>query len=453
MPVLSEGEIAGSFATGSPDIRLHPGAATEDAVTEVTVGRAERTDVVIVGAGPTGLTAAVRLAQLGIPHVVLDAAAAPAGTSKASLVHASSLELLFELGVGDDLVAAGREVKRMVMVDRGRPLVRVNLTDLPSRYPFALGVPQSTTEELLLQRLAELGGAVRRLHRVGSVRAHGEGHVVRGTVVSRGEPGSFEICARYVVGADGAHSAVRKAIGLDFPGETYPSQFVLADVALTCPGSADDEATINLSSRGVTVIGRLPGGTHRVIATVDADADVPDAPDRAFVGDLLRDRGISAHPAADPVWSSRFRVHHRVAGRFRVGGVFLAGDAAHVHSPAAGQGMNTGIADAFDLATRLAAVLSGQAGEPTLDAYEKVRRPAALEVLRFTDWMTRMAMLSSPIARSVRRVVAGTVGRLGPVQRRLTLWITGLERSPLRGDLPAMASRSRDGSADDLTDR
>ena len=403
----------------------------------------EHTEVVIVGAGPTGLTAAVRLAQLGVPHVVVDARAAPTLTSNAALVHASSLELLAELGVGNDLVAAGRVIRRIVMVDRGRPLFRVELTDLPSRYPFALGVPQSTTEELLLRRLAELGGSVRRRHRVQSVQVDGGEQIVTGVDES---PGSvpFEIRARYVIGADGSHSAVRSAIGLGFPGETYDSQFVLADVGLEYPGSMDDEATISMSPHGVTVIARLPSGNHRIIATVDAGADVPDAPDRVFVDALLRDRGVGAQSASEPVWASRFRVHHKVADRFRVGGVFLAGDAAHVHSPAAGQGMNTGIADAYDLSTRLAAVLNGEAAEPVLDRYEQARRAAALEVLRFTDRMTRVAMLDKPVARWIRRCMAGSVGRLRPVRRRLAMWVTGLERSPLRADLPPVAARAVD---------
>ena len=411
------------------------------------IDQREETDVVIVGAGPTGLTAAVRLAQLGVPHVLLDGAAEPSQTSKAALVHAATLELLAEVGVGDDLVAAGRVMRRIVMVDRGRPLVRVELGHLPTRYPFALGVPQSTTEALLLQRLHDLGGAVRRLHRVDVVHPHPMGNVVAGNVVTgaaTGPGGSsvpFELRARYVLGADGSHSAVRSAIGLEFPGETYPAQFVLADVELAFTGpTADDEATINLSAHGVTVLGRLPSGNHRIVATVDPGADVPEAPDRAFVDALLADRGVPARSASEPVWSSRFRVHHRVADRFRVGGVFLAGDAAHVHSPAAGQGMNTGIADAFDLSTRLAAVLAGRAGDETLDDYERGRRAAALEVLRFTDRMTRMAMLRSPVARAGRRTLAGSVGRLGPVQRRLAMWVTGLERSPLRHGLPDVSS-------------
>src|SRR4029453_3830901 len=169
-------------------------------------------------------------------------------------------------------------------------------------------------------------------------------------------------------------------------------------------------------ARGVTVIAQLPGGNHRIVATVDPTTEVPPAPDRGFVDDLLRDRGITARSADAPAWSSRFRVHHpgaarvrvgaplrcgvhpRVAAGFRVGTTFLAGDAAHVHSPAAGQGMNTGIADAYDLATRLGAVLTGQADASVLDGYELHRRAAALEVLRFTDRMTRMAMPSSPLA-------------------------------------------------------
>jgi 2-polyprenyl-6-methoxyphenol hydroxylase-like FAD-dependent oxidoreductase len=404
-------------------------------------GRTEVTDVLIVGAGPTGLTAAARLAELEVPCLVLDAADAPTQTSKAALVHASTLELLAELGVGDELVEAGREIHRIVMADRARVLARVDLTGIPSKYPFALSVPQCTTEEILLRRLASLGGSVRRDHQVHSLREDGDGYLVTGTVETASGSVPIEIKARYVVGADGSHSAVRSAIGLDFPGETYPSQFVLADVELTSQPCADDEAAINMSADGVTVIGRLPSGNYRIISTVDSESDVPEAPGKPYLDEILRERGIDAQLAAAPAWSSRFRVHHRVAERFRVGGVFLAGDAAHVHSPAAGQGMNTGIADAYDLSTRLAAVLTGQADKSVLDGYERDRRAAAVEVLRFTDRMTKMAMLRNPIARSVRRVAAGTLSRIGPIRQLITMWITGLKRSPLRHGLPTVAPR------------
>jgi 2-polyprenyl-6-methoxyphenol hydroxylase-like FAD-dependent oxidoreductase len=364
----------------------------------------ERTEVLIVGAGPTGLTAAVRLAQLGIPHIVLDARDGPTETSNAALVHASTVELLAELGIGDELLAAGRRIDHIVMVDRGRPLVRLGFGGLPTRYPFALGVPQSVTEALLLKRLADLGGEVRRGHRV--------------------DLATCGVDARYVIGADGSHSTVRESAGIAFRGATYESSFVLADIALQ---TEFDDATINLSPDGVTVLARLPSGNHRVVATV---AEAPPVPDRAFVEDLLRRRGVPAQTREEPAWSSRFRIHHRVADRFRADSVFLAGDAAHVHSPAAGQGMNTGIADAFDLATRLAE------GPSTLDGYERERRAAALEVVRFTDRMTRMAMLRNPMARTARRLVMSTAGRLPAMQRKIGMWVSGLERSPLPGRRP-----------------
>jgi 2-polyprenyl-6-methoxyphenol hydroxylase-like FAD-dependent oxidoreductase len=398
------------------------------------------TDVLVVGAGPTGLMAATVLVRQGVSCITVDAAAGPTVTSKAALVHASTLELFAEVGVIDEIVSAGVRIHRIVVRDGERILTRIALDGLPSRYPFALGLPQSTTEQVLLRRLAELRGSVRRCHRVVSIESDGDGYLVAG--FDHSDPGPdggqavpFTIRARYVVGADGAHSAVREAVGIAFPGDTYASQFVLADVGLADAGDAE-QATISLSPLGVTVIGLLPGGNHRIVATVDTE-EVPACPDRTFLDALLRDRGLTARPTAEPAWSSRFRVHHRVAEHFRLHGVFLAGDAAHVHSPAAGQGMNTGIADAYDLATRLAATLAG--ADPTvLDGYETNRRSAALEVLRFTHRMTRIAQLRSPAARLSRRILAGTIGRLGPVQRRITMWISGLERSPLRHGLPVV---------------
>jgi len=296
-------------------------------------------------------------------------------------------------------------------------------------------VPQSTTERVLLARLAALGGGVRRGHRAESVTPVPGGYLVAGTAPAGSGAARFEISARYVVGCDGAHSTVRAAAGLDFPGDTYPSQFVLADAPLRAAPFPDDEARIFTSPQGVTVAGRLPSGNHRIVATVDAGLAVPDPPGRAFIDAILRERGVG-ELAADPVWSSRFRVAHGVADRFRADGVFLCGDAAHVHSPAAGQGMNTGIADAYDLATRLAAVLAGQADPAMLDGYERDRRPAALEVVTFTDRMTKVAMVRSPLARPLRDAALAAASRIPAIRNLITRWVSGLERSPLRHDLP-----------------
>ena len=295
----------------------------------------EITEVAVVGGGPTGLVLAVRLAQLGVPHVVVDSADGPTRESRATLVHAATLEILDELGVADELIAAGVQINRIGFSDRGHIIARIGLAGVPTRYPYALGVPQSTTEGVLTARLAALGGSIRRGHQAEKVAPAPEGYLVTGTGSAEAGAAPFEISARYVIGCDGAHSIVRSSAGLDFPGGTYPSQFVLADAQLRAAPGPDDEARIFTSPHGVTVTGRLPSGNHRIVATVDAGLAVPDPPGRAFIDEILRERGVG-QLAADPVWSSRFRVHHRVADRFRAGDVFLCGDAAHVHSPAAG---------------------------------------------------------------------------------------------------------------------
>ncbi|BCJ34232.1 pentachlorophenol monooxygenase [Actinocatenispora thailandica] len=400
-------------------------------------------DVVVVGAGPAGLTAAIRLAELGLVPVLLDAAGEPTRTSNASLVHASTLEILAELGMADELVAAGRRIHRLVLADWGRRVTAIDLTTVRSGYPFALSVPQSSTERLLLARLRQLGGSVRRRHRVETVEVDRAGQVLRGHA---GEQ-PFALRARYVIGADGAHSTVRASVGQEFPGRTYPMQFVLADVPLRQAPTAADEAAVVLSADGVTVLGLLPGGNHRIVATVEPAAAVPERPDRSYLDQLLARRETGARLAAEPSWSSRFRVHHRVADRFRIGDTFLVGDAAHVHSPAAGQGMNTGIADAYDLATRLAAVLAGTADPDTLDDYQRHRRAAALEVLRFTDRMTRMALAASPFTRRLRRVALGALPRIPRVNSTVTGWITGLDRSPLRHHLPPVPASAGEAPA------
>src|SRR5215468_613643 len=258
-----------------------------------------RADVVIVGAGPTGLTAAARLAQLGVAHVVVDADVGPTRESRAALLHAATLEILDEVGVAGELIAAGVRVNRIGFCDRGRIIARIGLAGVPSRYQFALGVPQSTTEQVLVARLGALGGSIRRGHQAGKVTAVPEGYLVTGTGPAGAGAARFGISARYVIGCDGAHSIVRSSAGLGFPGSTYPSQFVLADAELRAAPGPDDEARIFTSPHGVVVTGRLPSGNHRVVATVDAGVAVPDPPGRAFLDAILRERGVG-QLAAEP---------------------------------------------------------------------------------------------------------------------------------------------------------
>jgi len=379
------------------------------------------TDVAIVGAGPTGLALAGILAAEGIPFLLVDRIAEGANTSRAVVIHARTLEVLEELAVTDRLRAEGHIVPVFTVRDRDHVLATVPFDRLPTRYPYTLMIPQDVTEAILLRRLRELGGDVYRPCAVTGLWQ--EADCVTMTVAADGQQ-IRTVRARYVVGADGMHSTVREQAGIDFSGGSYEQLFVLADVRMRWPLRAD-EVMLFLSPEGLVVVAPLPGGRHRVVATVD---DAPERPSTADVRRLLDTRGPVTEAARmeEIVWSSRFRIHHRVADRYRAGRILLAGDAAHVHSPAGGQGMNTGIQDAIELGHALAAVLAGHTAEDRLDEYERRRRPVAQHVVAITDRMTRAAMLRSRWARWLRNVVIRLLGGIPVVRRELAMELAGL---------------------------
>lgn len=378
-------------------------------------------DVLVVGAGPAGLTASIALAARGVEHLTIDPNPLSAHTSRAAVVHARTLEVLDGLDVATQLLDRGVVVPTFTVRDRDRTLVTLDFGGLPTRFPFTLMVPQNVTEEVLADRLAELGGQVTASWSLRSLDLDTEpGRVVAELVDEHGEVA--RVRATHVVGADGMHSTVREQAGIGFTGSAYPQSFVLADVRLRW-GLPADEVQLFLAPAGLVVVAPLPGGHHRVVATVD---DAPEHPDLAFVEDLLRTRGpASPRPGVEEVaWSSRFRVHHRLATHYRRGGVLLAGDAAHVHSPAGGQGMNTGIQDAAVLGGLLADVLEG-ADPALLDTYETRRRPVAREVVRLTDRMTRAATLRGPAARA-RNLGLDALGRVPRIRRAVAMNLSEL---------------------------
>ncbi|WP_406832700.1 FAD-dependent monooxygenase [Pedococcus sp. KACC 23699] len=400
----------------------HESTGTTAGTTDQTA--VETTDVLVVGAGPTGLALAAALLHQGVRTITVDRATEGANTSRAAVVHARTLEVLEGIDVTARLLAEGVVVPTFTVRDGRRVVARLDFSDLPTPYPFTLMIPQHRTEQLLTERLAELGGGVERgWALVGLELRPGPGAraFLRST---SGEERSVD--ARYVVGADGMHSAVREHAGIAFDGARYAQSFVLADVRMDWP-LADDEVQLFFSAQGLVVVAPLPGGRHRVVATMD---EAPESPSRADVQALLDARGPGNAAVTEVVWSSRFRVHHRVAAQYRRGPVFVAGDAAHVHSPAGGQGMNTGIQDALDLAGRLATAVRGGEGdaaaEAALAAYETSRRPVALEVVQLTDRATRAATLRSPGARAVRNALIGMATRVPAVRRKVTTTIAEL---------------------------
>ncbi len=372
------------------------------------------TDVLIVGAGPTGLTLGAALAQRGVRTRVIDRQSAGDNTSRAAVVHARTLEVLEPLGVTPALVARGVQAQRFTIRDRDRVLVPIGFSQLPTRYPYTLMVSQAVTEQVLLERFMQLGGQVQRPCTLVGLAQDDAGAVATLDDGSR-------LRARYVVGCDGMHSAVREQTGIRFEGGSYGESFVLADVHLSGSVPAD-EVRLYFSPGGMMVVAPLPDGVHRIVAPVD---DAPEQPSAAYVQGLLDTRGPQAQRAlvGDVLWGSRFRVHHRVADSYRAGRVLLAGDAAHVHSPAGGQGMNAGILDAMVLAEALRRAL---AGDPAaLDDYGAQRRPVAQQVVAFADTLTRMATVR-PALRALRNAVLGTLAQLPPFRKRLAWRLSGL---------------------------
>jgi len=384
-----------------------------------------RTDVVVVGAGPTGLALACGLAARGVEPLVLDRVAQGANTSRAAVLHARTLEVLEDIEVTEQLLRLGVVVPRFTIRDRDRPLLDIPFHDLPTKYPYTVMLPQDVTERILGERLATLGGRVHRPLAVSGVAIGDDGADV--TVV--GPDGSTApVHARYVVGCDGMHSAVREAAGIGFTGDRYPQSFVLADVGMDWPFPRD-AVHLFFSPNGLVVVAPLPGDRYRVVATLD---EAPETLGIADVQALLDARGPVAPPAAvrHVEWSSRFQVHHRLADSYRNGPVFLAGDAAHVHSPAGGQGMNTGIQDAIMLAELLADVLDGHAPAADLDRYETVRRPVALGVVAMTHRLSSAATARRPLTRFLRNSALHAAGRLRPVRHAFAMNLSELNTRP-----------------------
>jgi 2-polyprenyl-6-methoxyphenol hydroxylase-like FAD-dependent oxidoreductase len=380
-------------------------------------------DVAIVGAGPTGLALACELRLAGVTCRVLERRAEEPNLTRAFAVHARTLELLDARGLADELVTQGIKVERVAPV----PGAALELSALPTRYPMVLIVAQSRTERMLEARARQLGAEIVRGADVVGLAQDGDG--VRLSVEDTGQPGTtgaHTVRAAYVVGADGAHSAVRRMIGVEFAGRQYETHIMLADVRLERPPG---ETLFGASTQEVLVLFVPFGdGWFRAIAWDRRREEVP--LDEPITIEELRDsfRRIAGddYGMSEPRWSTRFLSERRQAGRYRVGRVFLAGDAAHVHSPVGGQGMNTGIQDAMNLGWKLAAVLRGRSGDELLDTYQAERHPVGATVLRLTDGAYQLVMSRSKVGAAMRRTAIRALLHLAPAYRRLGGLLSGI---------------------------
>ncbi|GLV79342.1 FAD-dependent monooxygenase [Streptomyces hygroscopicus] len=397
------------------------------------------TDVLIVGAGPTGLALACALHSQGVDYVLVDRAASSAVHSRAAAVHARTLESLATIGAADALIAKGRPGRSFTARDGERSVIHTPFDELDTPYPFVLAVPQQTTEEVLEERLAELGGTV---HRRTTLLALNELFPGMNALVSSEETGEVRaLRARWVVGCDGLHSTVREQSGIPFVGHEKPHNFALIEFTMDWSGP-EGEITFFFSPAGLLAVSHLQGETYRAVALVDDDTP---APDDAAVQALLDARGPSAAGAkvGEIRMSSIWRVRHRLADTFGEGPVFLVGDAAHVHSPVGAQGMNTGLQDAFNLAWKLAAVAKGEAGPELLRTYNAERRPMAQGLLAFAAQLHDISTMSDPEMIRMRNDVLNTVGQLPEVRAWLAGRLAQLSVSYGTGDGPSPAVGDR----------
>ncbi|HEY4870631.1 MAG TPA: FAD-dependent oxidoreductase [Candidatus Dormibacteraeota bacterium] len=362
-------------------------------------------DVLIIGAGPTGLVLALWLTKLGAEVRIVDKTAEPGTTSRALAVQARTLELYRQLDLADAIVERGHKVPAVNLWVKGEPAARLPFETVGSDltpYSFLQIFPQDQHERLLIERLEQLGVSVERRTELIGFTDESD----RVTAHLRGPEGHEDVCeASYIAGCDGARSIVRETIGVGYPGGTYRQIFYVADVEAAGP-AVDGELHADLDEADFLAVFPLAGeGRVRLIGTVRDE--------RAGRADTLRFEDVSnraiEHLKVDVRrvnWFSTYHVHHRVAEHFREGRAFLLGDAAHIHSPAGGQGMNTGIGDAINLAWKLVAVLAGRAPDRLLDSYEAERIGFARRLVATTDRVFSFVTAEGRIADILRTRVA-----------------------------------------------
>ncbi|HEY1094206.1 MAG TPA: FAD-dependent monooxygenase [Glycomyces sp.] len=371
-------------------------------------------EVIVVGAGPTGLLLAGDLAEAGVDVLVLEGRGADlSNLSRAFGVHARTLEEFDARGIAEELIAyGGAQLPGIRLFNR----VTLHLSDLETRFPYLLMTPQYNVEEVLRRRALAAGASILYDHKVTGLD-QADGRVTLRT-------GEGDYTAAYVVGSDGIHSAVRHAVGIDYPGEAVLKSIMLADVKLSDPPA--ESPAIQGVNGAFCFIATFGDEYWRVFAWNSAEQKEDHEPiDLEEVKEAARRSFGTDFGMHDPRWISRFHSDERQATTYRAGNVFLAGDAAHCHSPAGGQGMNTGLQDAANLSWKLAAVLRG-ADPALLDTYNAERHPVGKAVLRSSGAIIRLAAERSKLKAAIGGAAVATAMHIKPIEAKAMGMISGV---------------------------
>lgn len=395
--------------------------------------------VVIIGAGPTGLTLGVALRRLGISCLIIEKEKEAHTTSRALAVQARTLEILESMGLADIFLKQGTPVHGIQMFINKKKSFALSTDQLDTKYSYILVLPQSQTEQILEKEFVKLGGVIIRGATVRNFHEEDE-HVSVFFRTSGGE--KKEVYGNFLVDCGGAHSLVRHTLAIPFKGKTYGDEdFLIADVQIDWD-KEKDQAYLFIQKEGVFAAFPLPNGIWRLVAEIHiTKGEQTSEPTLEVLQKLFAERtGDTKTAVHDLVWASHFTINRRMITEYRRGRVFLAGDAAHIHSPFGGQGMNTGMQDAYNLAWKLAYSLKGYGEDILLDTYQRERVPVAQEVLGLTDMGTNIVATDNFFTRFVRERLIGTLMNTRIVQRKMTSELAELTisypKSPLSRVLP-----------------
>lgn len=376
------------------------------------------TPVLIVGAGPVGLTMALFLHRHGVPCRIIDKRSEPTTTSNAVGIHARTLELMSTLGITDELMKHGRKVTTVEIGSQMKPLAKWEMKRINSTYNYALCVPQSQTEQILLKHLSNAGIEVERdceLTGLSQDRDSCTAHI-------KTKQGEIDITSQWLVSCDGYHSAVRDQLrDVSYDGDDMQMRFIMIDAPVEVENEELLDKITVYSNSNVTLMLFPMLETVRFAAEISNchRYDDIDVADEVIFNEIAKTVLPYSIKIGKPVWSTKFWIHERLASQYRSGRVFLAGDASHAHSPAGGQGMNTGMQDAINLAWKLALVYHSKSNESLLDSYETERRPVAQNVLNKSSKLTHLMVTDNKFVTTVRDTIMPLLSSFGGIQNHM----------------------------------